>query len=311
MENQDTGSLTAEESAYFESRGETPVTPEPVIQEPVAPVVEPTGQDRDEKGKFVPHGALHAEREEHKKTKQELQRLAEKQAVLDDRWNTLLAAHQAQKPAEPVDNDPEPDQNVDIFAHNAWLARRTARLEAKLTERDQQEAQSRQISQQDAAIWDTWQQDTASFSQTQSDFNEARDFLSNMRITQLSALGRLNPQFSTEQGRIQQINSELKEIIVAAKQNGISPAQYIYELAASYGYTPKAADPNPVPAQINTELPVQLRQVQDAQERSRTVAAAPGGAGADPLTAEAIAAMPSAEFAKWLEKGDFRKIAGG
>ena len=104
MENTNAAALTAEETAYFESGGNAPLTaqePEHVEKEGlqaetegVAPPAEGAEPEkaRDEKGRFVPHQALHAEREEHKKTKAQLEEISRKQAILEDRWNTLLKA---------------------------------------------------------------------------------------------------------------------------------------------------------------------------------------------------------------------------
>lgn len=325
MTEENTGGLSAAETAYFESGGTAEITVEPVqtepqTQEPVVaePVVEPElaadGQPRGKDGKFaktIPFDVFHAEREEHKRTKAVLEEIKTKQAVLEDRWNTILKAGEP----KAADEDPEPDPNVDIFAHNAWLRRRQEKLETRISERDQQEQQTRQAQEQDAAIWNVWQQETTQFAQTQTDFEEARNFLSTMRETQLKGLGRVNPQFATEQGRIQQINSELKEIIVASKQQGISPAQFIYELASAYGYTPKQAQEAAAAANPTGELPDSLKRIAAAQDASRTVGGASGGAGGDPLTPEAIANMSAKEFEGWMKTPEnaarFQKIMGG
>ena len=99
IEENQGGELSAEEQAYFETGGESAIPVEeekPAESQAEQPPVEegqpPEDVPRDEKGKFVPHQALHAEREEHKRTKPELAEIRQKQAVLEDRWNTLPAA---------------------------------------------------------------------------------------------------------------------------------------------------------------------------------------------------------------------------
>jgi len=278
MTEENTSGLSAEESAYFDSRGETDV---PAVVEnltkPAEPanthntepsdggkltelVDDPAAPLRDEKGKFVPHGALHAEREEHKKTREELRKVAERQAILDDRWN--------------------------------------------VTEREKAEQQTKQQQEQETAIWGHWEKDVQQFAAATPDFNDAAKHLADLRTTQLKALGY------DEKGINRVINEELKGVIIETANKQQSPAQVIYEYAKASGYTgPKPADP--VPAAPNGELPDKLKNIQNAQERSRTLSASPGGGAPNPDSTDALLAMSEADFAKWLEKGQFRKVMGG
>jgi murein DD-endopeptidase MepM/ murein hydrolase activator NlpD len=315
-ENQST--LTAEETAYFESGGDAPLTaPEPEnvekeglqteAEDLTAPQeVAETEKARDEKGRFVPHQALHAEREEHKKTKAQLEEISRKQAILEDRWNTLLKAGVGaeQKPAE---EDPEPDPNVDIFAHNAWLKRQIEKERSIRSEREEAEKQSRAAQEQEQAIWSEWHQSAQSYMAETPDFGEAVKFMSELRDRQLQALSFANPQLRSEQGRVQQINAELKQIVQAAKQQGLSPAEAVYQLAQGFGYQKAGQAPQP------PQMPDKLASVARAQEASRTVGQAPGKAGGDELTLEGLLAMSPAEYDKWVQANPnkFRSLMGG
>lgn len=323
MEETNTVGLSAEESAYFESGGASPL---PGIQE--AEHVEEKGLQaeaeglaapqevaeaekvRDEKGRFVPHQALHAEREEHKKTKAQLEEISRKQAILEDRWNTLLKAGVGgeQKPAE---EDPEPDANVDIFAHNAWLKRQIDKERSIRSERDEAEKQTRAAQEQDQAIWSEWHQSAQSYMAETPDFGDAVKFMSDLRDKQLQALSFANPQLRNEQGRVQQINAELKSIIQAAKQQGLSPAQAVYQLAQGFGYQ-KAAQAAPQ-GQQQPQMPDKLASIARAQEASRTVGQTAGKAGGDELTLEGLLAMSASEYSEWVEKNPnkFRRLMGG
>lgn len=322
METTNAAGLTAEETAYFESGGNAPLTaPEPehvekeglqTEAEGVAPQAEgaETEKARDEKGRFVPHQALHAEREEHKKTKAQLEEISRKQAILEDRWNTLLKAGVGaeQKPAE---EDPEPDPNVDIFAHNAWLKRQIEKERSIRSEREEAERQARASQEQEQAIWSEWHQSAQSYMAEAPDFGDAVKFMSDLRDRQLQALSFANPQLRTEQGRVQQINAELKSIIQAAKQQGLSPAQAVYQLAQGFGYQ-KAAQ-QPAQGQQQPQMPDKLASIARAQDASRTVGQAPGKAGGDELTLEGLLAMSPAEYDKWVQANPnkFRRLMGG
>jgi hypothetical protein len=285
--------LSPSEQAFFESGGQTEIveTPAETSSEPAqieqTGVVQEVSSERDEKGRFVPHQALHAEREEHKKTKSELEQIRQRQAVLDDRWNTLLKANQpaeAQQPAAP----PNPEE--DIFAYSKWQADQLKALQDKVDGREQQEQQSRQEVEQEQALWGEWSQSAQSYAATQTDFGDAVKFLSDARDRQLQALSIANPGFANEQGRVQQINTELKSIVIAAKQQGMSPAEAVYKIAQGYGYA--AAPPS-------LKLPDSLAKIDAAQNASRTLAASPGRDAGDPMSAEAIASMSNTEFDTW------------
>lgn len=308
--------LSPSETAYFESGGNTEIVaaPEPpaapeapaVVDPAAAPVVDPQAAERDEKGRFVPHQALHAEREEHKKTKAELETIRQQQAVLNDRWNTILKL-QEQPKQEPV---APPDPNEDIFAFSKWQADRLKELEEKVTSRDKQEEQARTVAEQEREVWNHWSESATSYAAQQTDFGDAVKHLSDMRMKQLSGLAVVDQNFATEQGRLNQINAELRQIVVAAKQTGQNPAQVVYELAKVYGFAPPApADPGKV------ELPEKLAAIDAAQNASRTLTTPGGRSAAEPMTAETIANMSAGEFDAWYKKPEnqaiFAKVMGG
>lgn len=311
--------LSPSEQAYFESSGATEVveTPAASIPDPSAtPVVDPAvadapAADRDEKGRFVPHQALHAEREEHKKTKAALDEISRKQAVLEDRWNTILKLKEHQEPQPVVDTPPDP--NEDIFAFSKWQADKIKALEEKVTGREKQEEQQRTISQQESELWNHWSESAQTYAQEKTDFGDAVKFLSDMRTKQLTALSAVEPTFATEQGRLNQINAELRQIVAGARQIGASPAEIVYQVAASFGYAPTGAAPAGDPAKL--ALPEKLAQIDAAQNASRTLATPGGRSATDPLTPETIASMSQNEFEAWMKNPDnakrFESMMGG
>lgn len=298
------GALSASEQAFFESGGETEIIETPAepsndlapqgdlaaqIEQPAVIQPEVPGE-RDEKGRFVPHQALHAEREEHKKTKFQLEEIGRKQAVLEDRWNTLLKLNQ---PAEAQQPAPPPNPEEDIFAYSKWQAEQLEALKSKVETREQQETQSRQEIEQEQALWGEWSQSAQSYAATQTDFGDAVKYLSDARNRQLEALSIANPGFANEQGRTQQINNELKQIVLSAKQQGMSPAEAVYKIAQGYGYAVAQPDPGAL------KLPDSLAKIDAAQNASRTLASSHGRDAGDPMSAEAIANMSNAEFDTW------------
>lgn len=293
--------MTAEEARYFETGGvETPPPSEPEAPAPETlnpvqddEVTDEDDQSRDSRGRFVPHQALHQERAERKKAQQELENIRQKQAILEDRWNTLLAVKGDQQ--KPVDDTP-PDPDQDIFAFSKWQADQLRQLQEKVTGREQQETQSRQQAAEEAAIWSDWQTSATSYAQENPTFNDAAVHLATARDKQLEAMANLYPQFANKAARDQQMNAELRDIIATAKKSGVNPAEAVYNLATNgYGFQAQAPDNGAM------KLPDALAKVQAGQNASRTLASSGGRSQADPMSAEAIANMSENDFKEFIK----------
>lgn len=303
MDEKPESGLSAAETAFFETGGNAPLEPTPeTVTQPEAIQPEPVEQDgsvnvRDDKGRFVktiPFDVFHAEREQHKQTKAEMAELREFKGRMEERWQMLAAAAQ-QTEQKPVDNDPEPDPNTDIFAHNAWLKRQFEGLKKGQTEREASEAKAKEASEFEGKVWQFWNNDAATYKATNPEFEDAVKWMSETRTAQLQAMADVHPQFSTEAGVVAQINRELFEINVLAAQQGKKPAEIIFNMAKKWGYQGKQP-----PANEALTLPAELAKVAAAQTASRTVGAAPGAATGAELTLQQIVDMPQAEFKQWM-----------
>lgn len=293
--------LSEAEAAYFESGGETAIPeagseppPEQAKEQPPEQNVEPPPEqvpgERDEKGRFVPHQALHAEREEHKKTKAELERISQQQAILNDRWNTLLKLREEKAPEEAA----PPDPDADIFGYAKWQGEQLKKLQEAQTNATKQAEEQRQIQEQEQAIWNEWNQSTTAYAAQKPEFGDAVKWLSDFRTKQLSAMASLDERFATPAGINAQINAELRAIVAGSKQKGLNPAEIVHQMAVSYGFQAPSKAPGDV------TMPEKLQNIAAAQEQAKTIGAVPGRAGGDQLTAEAIAAMPPKEFDRWI-----------
>lgn len=317
MTEENSSGLSASEQAYFESGGTTEVVEADVTAtQPVTETLdtaqieqpEVTSQDRDDKGKFVPHGALHAEREEHKKTKAALEQISQRQAVLDDRWNTMLAAKATTE--QPKQDETPPDPSVDVIGYMQFQAKKTQELNDKIASDNKQREEHTQAEQQERLIWDTWSSAVTQVKATAPDFDDAAAYLSQMRDTQLQAYAGVDPSFSNPQQRVAQINAELRSIIIAAKQQGQDPAVAVYQMAKGYGYAGGQPAANPQQETLD-----KIAKIDAAQRGSKTLTASNGSNSSDPLSAEAIADMSPKEFDAWMKdpanEKRFNTLMGG
>lgn len=268
---------------------------------------------QDERPRTVPHKALHAEREKRKAIEAEAQKLREFKAVMEDRFATMqrLAAAQAEQQQAPaqVDDDPEPDLNQDIFAHQAWVARQ---VKAEREMRMKQEADVRQRQEMAAAeqqVWSRWEQDRAEYASQNESFTDAAKFMAGLRDRQLEAYG-----IEDKRQRDQMINAELRNAVIAAAQGGRNSAEVIYRLAVAAGFNPESSKSAATQvAQVAPPAPEKLAQVTKAKGASISLSQAGGKSAPPQITAEDLVAMPPDEFDAWCEKNPklWKQIAGG
>lgn len=328
MSEKNESGLSPEEQAFFESGGEaeiTEVAPEIVENDDVSGSEEAKQPDKaaetaekpakkgkqeaeegdTDKGKTptVPHAVFHAEREDHKKTKAQLDELRSFKAVMEERWAAIQSQEQQKQQKE---TDPEPNIEEDFIGHQAWLGRQFKALNEAQARQAEQVRQQQEAQQVDQTVWDYWNQDTARYAQENADFQNAAKWLAETRNAQLSAIGNIDQRMSTQRARDQQINAELKQIIVAAAQQGRSPAEVVYQFAQSYGYKPQGAAETKETAD---ETAARLKALEAAQNGSRTVGQVAGKAGGDEATPESLVAMSESEFAAWMAApGNERKF---
>jgi len=153
----------------------------------------------------VPHGALHAEREEHKKTRAALAQLRAQHAQI----------------LEQLGQDAPPDPAQDFLGATCWQAEANQR--AKQASAEQQ-------------LWQEWREACDSSKEALPDLDGALDFLAETRERQLTALGHIDKHFQDENNRLQQMQAELRDLVQISLERGDNPASLLYELARAHGY---------------------------------------------------------------------------
>lgn len=267
------------------------------------------------------------------------QKMREDQARLDERLRLINEAL-TPAPKEPTDEDPEPDPEKDIFAHNAWLRREQVRDRQSFDDRISQIETTRQSETAETQLASTYMDDAARFAQAEPNFGPAYSYLMQVRTAQLAnfhfgkdltdpATPALTPQ---EMSKIKsEVAREEKALVGNAIKAGKSPAQAVYAMARMTGYRPPAAAPVPaatngVPA-VNSAKPAngappappapsvrsEIDRIKSAQDASLSLSHG-GGTPAPVLDARKLADMPQDQFNELLEsmsRGDLMRIMGG
>lgn len=338
--------LSQVEKDYFSSRGEktdglgdsAPAVDKPA--EPAAKTAEPPPaddkppdggeeefDDRGEpknKGKWVRHGALHAERERRKQTEVRLRESEEARTRYDERLKLINEALAPRQEAIPEDVPPDPE--ADIFGYAKWQGRKMERLQAALDETTKGVVETRQtMAERDAErqLHSNYQNDAVQFIRTTPDFVSAYQHLVRSRDAELQAWGETDPQ-----KRQAIIWGEERELVQRSHGSNTSAAARIYELAKLRGYQlapPVAAAPAAVPAAppaaasppaapgtaLGAPAPAAAKPAPNVTDEINRIKAGQGaamslsnagGSPGDTLTPEHLANMPQDEFAALLAR---------
>jgi len=296
--------LTPEERAEFEAQGvafdqppveegSAPLEPEQPATEGEAPVdgaapaEEPAPVEGAEPAAapppgFVPHAALHAERQ----AKADLQR---QNLLMKARMNAVLAER-------TPDAEPLPDMDADPVGYMQALEQRVEEVRS-----------SRAAEQETARIDAALQDDEASFQSFTPDYEQAMGHYVQSRATELL-------MFHSPDQASQILTNEVRAIARQSWAKGVPAAQSLYDLARARGYAPGAA-PAPTPAPRPTAAAPQaapvarvapaaaVASVKAGQATGRSMSTAKGATGKTAPTAEEMLTWTDEQFEDWLKPG--------
>lgn len=305
--NDDTNTLSTEEAAFFDSKGETaPAEPtETVVTEQPAKVEapikeEPVADTDDDADPVHKTGdlskAVVAKNREISDLKRQKRELETREATLNGRMSVLerLArglpgTEEAQK---PVVIDPDADPLGAI--KNTYQT--VEELKAQLKQRDDREAAQSQEQQ----FITSYRQAADAYTKDVPDFPAAYTHLVSGRAAELELIGH-DPQMVT-----QIVVAEEKMIINTALAQGKNPLESLYAVAKLRGYA-KAAEA--APPQAKTDDVTKILAMKKAEPATRTLSNAPGSARST-ISLEDLANMSEDEFAEETSGKNWRKFFG-
>lgn len=229
--------------------------------------------------------------------------------------------------------DPEPDPEKDIFAHNAWLKRRLDGVSTKLNEITQGTEAQQRAQQEEAHLTEAFTDDALTFAEAEPTFPEAYRYLINSRIIELAQFHfginlrdkeakRPTPKQVAVIER--SIAAEERDLVKHALEEKRSPAQAVMALAMGRGFVAQApkptaaaptngaaapaapgslASPPPAPAALAavTSVADEIGRIKAGTEAALTLSAG-GGAPPSALTPERLANMPDSEFQALMDR---------
>jgi hypothetical protein len=264
-------------------------------------IVGADGKPRATNGRFVPHQALHKERERRKSVETELMTYRERTARADERLavlNELMTKPEA-PPASAAEQPIDPE--VDPIGALKQLHARNQALEKQL----QESTKSVEERESARAMVSAYQNDAARFVQEKPEFRDAYVHLMTGRHRELEAMGMTD---AAERNRF--IANEERQLVASAFQSRRSPAQMLYSLAVARGFS--YAPPAPAPAK--PDHAAKIESIAKGQRQAGASLSAAGGTAGEGLTAAALADMSEEEFsavAAKLGKSKLRQLMGG
>ena len=295
---------------------ETPASPpseppaEPSPPEPedkgTEPGAAPTNPAENAPEGYVPHQALHQQRELTKQVQTQLEQSNQTNASLrgmfDQLRDELKQSREANKPAEPTVDDqlgPRPNQEEDPIAALQWDNRKMSlemeSMKAAKTQETEATEQATQQQEQLKQFMGAVRNKVMEFEKDTPDYGNAYMYAQQKRMAEYDALG-VNPAQKEEM-----FFREVMQVAATAMQNGINPGQAMYNLATSWGYT---KDPGKPPA--NNEPKGETIEEQMARLEKGNQAGGmgnPGGASPEtPISINDIDGMSDSEFDAWWDK---------
>lgn len=253
--------------------------------DPEPEVGEQQAKADDGKQKTVPHQALHEERTRRQDAEKRLREAEDFRTRMEERFRVAQEMQQRQEPEQ----DPKPDRESDPFGYMAWLERRQEAFEQKFTQTiERQEHQSSEQQRYNQFLGD-YSSAAKNFAAKEPTFVDAYNHLSRSRAEELMELG-LN-----EQQAIQQMQTEERETVWAAMQQGKNPAEVLYKIAQKRGYQ------TPAP-KVDDAAERKVQTIARGQTQNRSLSQAGGTSTGSSLSMEDIANMPMDQLTRWMAK---------
>ena len=261
----DTPAETAETKEVIESSEEKSSVQEPKQEDP----------------RTVPLAALHEERRKRQEQDRKLQ-------LLEERLSQIAQPKEEPEPEIDVNENP-----VEYFKRqNDKLQQQLEQVTQGQQEQFQHQQQQAQVTQFKQAYASAAQE----FSKQQPDFGDAYTHLVTGRMKELTAVGY------TEQQAAMIAQNDEAAFVAKAFQDGVNPAERVYQFAVARGYAPSQDKPADKKPAEQVDLDAIEKGVKQKSVSSMS------GSPTENITLEALAEMSDEDFEKAVKNGTFDRL---
>jgi len=198
-----------------------------------------------------------------------------------------LASH-VRAPAQPEVQIPDKDEDpMGYYAHQFENLERTVKQQQEHQKRvEEEQKRAQQMSQFVSA----YQQQANEFAQEQADFSDAYRFLESSRMTEYTAAGY------TAQEASRMLQEDEVALASRAWQDGVNPAERLYQMAVARGYSPNAVPEKTAPQTSK------LESVEKGLKNAKSLSNAKSKSVTSKLDASMIDQMSDDEFDKYFSQ---------
>jgi hypothetical protein len=308
-------SLSADEEAFFSSGGEKEIPGGAdvgadaggSIGEGEGGAVKPAGEAKPAaeagKAEHVPLATFLEEKKARKELTTRFQDAERQLAEFRGKFEIINKLKLGGGEVEPAAPAGPPSVEDDIFGAVKHVTETLAQMEKRTADEKAARDASEKAAADQKTFVDKYKADADAFEAKTPDFKPAYDFLLNSRAAELKAIGYDTPELLH-----QALVADEFAIAEMAFAKDKSPAEMIYALANQRGYKKAmAADPNAGAAAEK------LATIERGQAAHKSLSSTGGSSGDQDMTAEALIAMPAAEFEVWCEKNPAKakRLFGG
>lgn len=312
--------LSAEETAFFESGGESGITEAgdggadtgasdgAGAAEGAADTGAAAGADKGatKAADHVPLATFLSEKNARKALEKTQSEMAQKLANFEGKFAIL---DRLNKPAEVEVPKGPPSVEEDIFGNVKHVGETVAQLQKRLDDKEAADKAATEAATAQTTFVNTYKADAAQFEAKNPDYKAAYNHLLQSRASELVSIGYDDPKALQEAGaspaEVQAAAKALHDAIVAdeygiadlALKKGKSPAEIIYGLAKQRGYA-KAAPAG----DGKSDAEKLLENIEKGQNANKSLNGTGGSTGDAGMTAERLERMDAGEFEAWCTK---------
>ncbi|ATO57856.1 hypothetical protein [Bartonella sp. 1-1C] len=244
----------------------------------------------------------------------------------DDENETISLEQESEgdQSEEPMQAPPDPKK--DFMGYLQWLGQMLQNKQ-ETSEVQQTASQGQEISEAER-LQSFFHQSVETVKKTHSDFNQAADFVYEMRAKQLAACASLYPELTDPKVIDAMIGDELKKIVQDCREKNKNPAEVIYTIAQTIGYTTPQNHKGEIIQDYQgqsiqeTEETKSLQEsvwgekaFQERQNSARTLVASNGLSPNGPISLDLLDKMSEGEFNVWIDnpknKAAFNHLMSG
>lgn len=210
----------------------------------------------------------------------------------------------------PQQSDVPPNMAEDFIGYMKWIethVKAANEYQAKLQEEQRRAAEIQAYNKH----LDDYFTNSLKVAKTKySDLDAALEHVYNARINQLKALSDVYPMYKDQSAIDGTLRQELQHMISACAQNGINPAEALYNVASHYGYQAQQQQQQQQqqPVQNMSDAVNRVVSLRNHVEASKSLTATNGGVSANPTSSlEALSSVPFDEFEEWYNSGNNKK----